>query len=334
MPNRNLKIVILLTCALISLGVVTARPAVIALATAAQPTAPASPGAAPAQAAPDYGKFTHKSHAGAVRVPGTNQTRNLDCAYCHERNASPAIAQVNVATTKRNERLQLKFPGHKACTECHVQQFTTQPMKTCAICHDDGQALTTRPPQRDFPRRYDFNAFFDAGQHAAHVGYKMPDGKDVSCAQCHKPRKSGMALSIPVHNDCFACHAPGSGDAKAAKKSDCMVCHTQMTDNPGQFAAKYTSRAWGAQFTHRRHAGELGIACSQCHNINGSGNQPVPTSVRTKQHLGEAERGGRGCFSCHDGGSHAGRTVFSGEDFNACDKCHQRPDKKVVPIQG
>lgn len=286
------------------------------------------------QAANDYTKFSHKDHSGTVKIPGTNQIRKLDCAYCHERNADLTVAQAQVATTRRNERLQIKFPGHKACTECHVQQFTAQPLQTCTICHDAAQPLNTRPPQRDFPQRYDFNAHFDARQHEAHAGYKLTDGKSLDCTFCHKPRNKPFALSIAVHNECFVCHTPGSGDQKAAQKADCASCHTEMTDKVTLFSASYTSRAWGAQFTHKRHATELGIACSQCHTISGGYNQPTPTTIKTKQHLSEAERGGRGCFSCHDGGTHNGRTVFSGEDFNACDKCHTRPDKKVFAQPG
>ena len=292
------------------------------------------PAPQPGQTEKDYSKFLHKDHAGAVKVPGTAQTKNLDCAYCHERNADATIAQIRVGTTKRNEKLQLKFPGHKACTECHIQQFTAQPLKTCTICHDSSQALTTRPPQRDFPKRYDFNAFFDAKQHDAHINYKLPDNKEVGCAFCHKPRSKPAALGIAVHNECFVCHAPGSGDQKASKKSDCASCHTQMAETVSYFAAKYTSRAWGAQFTHRKHANELNINCQSCHTISGGYNQPVPTSIKTKQHLGDAERGGRGCFSCHDGGTHNGRAVFSGEAFNSCDRCHKQADKKVFAIPG
>lgn len=303
-------------------------------------SSPATPPASPSPAQPatqpaqDDTKFLHKDHAGTVRIPGTNQTRNLSCADCHERQADLTIAQAQVATTKRNERLQLKFPGHKACTECHIQQFTAQPLKTCVICHDAAQPLNTRPPQRDFPKRSDFTARFDAKLHETHVSYQLPDGKAMDCNFCHQPRTKPAALGIAVHNECFVCHAPGSSDQKAAQKSGCASCHLATTESVVPFSASYTSRAWGAQFTHRKHAGELGIACAQCHTISGGYNQPVPTSIRTKQHLSASERSGRGCFSCHDGGAHNGRTVFSGEDFNSCDKCHTRPDKKVFAIPG
>lgn len=325
MRNQKIKLTLIVACAVVCLAalIATTRPAV------SQPPAPQT-----APAAKDYTKFLHKDHAGAVKIPGTNQTRNLDCAYCHERQSDLTVAQAQVATPRRNERLQLKFPGHKACAECHIQQFTAQPLQTCVICHESAQGLNTRPPQRDFPKRYDFVAFFDAKQHEAHANYKLPDGKVTDCNFCHKPRSKPAALGIAVHNECFVCHSPASGDQKAAQKSGCIVCHTQMTESVVPFSAKYSSRAWDAQFTHRKHAAELGISCQSCHSISGGYNQPVPTSIRTKQHLSDAERGGRGCFSCHDGGAHNGRTVFSGEDFNYCDRCHKQADKKIRVVPG
>jgi predicted CXXCH cytochrome family protein len=326
MRNQKIKLALVVTCAVLCFAA--------AFAVKSPATPPESQAQPASQGEKDYSKFLHKDHAGTVKVPGTSQTRNLDCAYCHERHSDLTIAQAQVATTKRNERLQLKFPGHKACTECHIQQFTAQPLRTCTICHDPAQPLSTRPPQRDFPKRYDFTAFFDSKQHETHVNYKLPEGKAMDCNFCHQPRTKPAALGIAVHNECFVCHAPGSGDQKAAQKAGCVVCHTQMTESVTPFSARYTSRAWDAQFTHKKHATELGIACAQCHTISGGYNQPVPTSIRTKQHLSDNERSGRGCFSCHDGGTHNGRTVFSGEDPQFCDRCHKQADKKIRAIPG
>ncbi|HZS08341.1 MAG TPA: cytochrome c3 family protein [Blastocatellia bacterium] len=328
MWTQKIKIALVMTCAALCVA------AVMANTESAKPATSPAPAATPAQTEKDYSKFTHKSHSGAVKIPGTSQTKDLDCAYCHERNADLTVAQAEVATTKRNEKLQVKFPGHKACTECHIQQFTAQPLKTCTICHDSSQTLTTRPPQRDFPKRTDFSTFFDTKQHEAHYKYKLPDGKEAGCVFCHTPRSKPAAVNIAVHAECYACHSPASGDQKASQKSGCVACHTQMVESVVPYSVKYTSRAWGAMFTHRKHATELGIDCQTCHTISGGYNQPVPTSIKTKQHLTEGERSGRGCFSCHDGGTHNGRTVFSGEDFNSCGRCHTRADKKVFPTQG
>lgn len=289
--------------------------------------------AVPAQTAPkapvNYERFTHKTHVGQVTVPSTNQARELKCDSCHDRTlALDAI----VATTDRNKRLSLKFPGHKACVDCHVVQFTSRPQQTCTICHDTKGGLNARPPQRDFAQRYDFNAFFDAKQHELHVGYQFPKGDKLSCNYCHQQGGKASFLTIASHPECYACHAPASGQEKASQKSDCLTCHTAQTPAPQPFSAKYVSRAYGALFTHKAHVGFVNGDCSACHTITGGYNRPTPTSIRIKEHLTPNERSGRGCFSCHDGGVHYGRRVFSGETSGgACDKCHTRADYKVFP---
>jgi len=277
--------------------------------------------------APDYGHFTHASHAGAVKVPGTSQTRELKCDSCHERRAAGARLSELIATPPRNEQLSLTFPGHKACAECHIAQFTSRPPETCSICHQSEAGLGARPPQRDFPARYDYNAFFDTRQHAEHIKYAFADGKQLDCDFCHQPTPKQAALMIPSHPACYACHTPASGDAKAALRAGCAVCHTQTVARVEPH--DYRSRAYGARFTHRTHVGYAGGNCQACHTITGGYNQPQPRpeTIRVKEHLAEGQRGGRGCFSCHDGGTHYGRQVFSGEyppsGSAACDRCHR-----------
>jgi Cytochrome c7 and related cytochrome c len=315
----------LAVCCLISTGIVW-RP----LTTLGQQTPkPAAPAPAAPKPPPNYEKFTHQSHLGQVMVPNTSQTRELKCDSCHDRR-DPIDTLVN--TTDRNKRLRLRFPGHKACVDCHVIQFTARPQQTCIICHDTKGGLNARPPQRDFRDRYDFNAFFDAKQHELHTGYQFTNGKQLDCNYCHQPMAKPTSLGIASHPECYACHAPASGDAKASQKSGCLTCHTAQTPNPQPFSAKYVSRAYGALFTHKAHVGYVNNNCNACHTINGGYNQPTPTSIRIKEHLTPGERSGRGCFSCHDGGVHYGRKVFSGEtDGGACNKCHTRADYKVNP---
>lgn len=300
---------------------------------------PAAPAATPTAAAPrqaDWQHFSHAQHVGTITIPGTGQTRELKCDTCHERQSKGAI----VPTTERNKRLGLKFPGHKACVECHVAQFTAQPQQTCTICHagQQGEGLSARPAQRDFPARTDFNAFFDARQHELHVAYNFADGKKLDCNFCHRQTAKPAVLNIASHPECYACHAPTSGDAKAAPKSGCAVCHTTVEPNAKPFSNAYVSRAYGAQFTHKAHVQFLGGNCTACHSISGGYNQPTPTSLKVKQHLSPGERSGRGCFSCHDGGVHFGRQVFSGEPGSvgggSCQRCHTRADYKVYPSSG
>ncbi|MCG3162581.1 MAG: hypothetical protein JMDDDDMK_03874 [Acidobacteria bacterium] len=291
----------------------------------------------------DYSHFTHQTHQGLVKVPNTNFARDLKCDSCHDRPGAREIASGIVATTDRNKQLGLKFPGHKACVECHIVEFTSRPQQTCTICHSAQQGQTiglpARPPQRDFPRRYDFNAFFDARQHELHVTYAMPEtGRKLDCNFCHQQTAKPSFLTIASHPECYVCHSPKSGNAKAAPKSGCVVCHTAPDTGVQPFSTKYVSRAYGAQFTHKSHVGYVNGNCSACHTISGGYNQPAPTSVRIKQHLSPGERSGRGCFSCHDGGIHYGRKVFSGETGgeggSSCNKCHTRDDFKVIPASG
>lgn len=298
---------------------------------------PAPATAAPSQssAPPNYEKFTHKSHTGVVKVPGTNQAHDLKCDSCHDQRD---LMKELVPTTNRNKELKLKFPGHKACVECHVQQFTAKPTQTCTICHDTKQGLTARPPQRDFAQRYDFNAFFDAKQHEQHVTYNLPSGQKTDCNFCHMQTAKPAVLKIASHPECYVCHSPNSGDQKAAQKSGCAVCHTQQQLNARPFSDKYVSRAYGALFTHKSHVGYVSNNCAVCHTVNGGYNQNSPTSLRVKQHVTPDQRGGKGCFFCHDGGQHFGRTVFSGEPGTdgggSCKKCHTREDAKVFASSG
>ncbi|MGH9802724.1 MAG: hypothetical protein ACRD82_20345, partial [Blastocatellia bacterium] len=113
----------------------------------------------------DYSRFTHKTHSGNVSIPGSQETQELKCDSCHERQAARASVAKALGTTERNQHLQVSFPKHNACVECHITQFTAR--QTCAICHS--QELSARPPQRDFPVRRDYNAYFDGRQHADHV---------------------------------------------------------------------------------------------------------------------------------------------------------------------
>src|SRR5262245_37211049 len=114
-----------------------------------KPAAPQEPRKEPI----NYESFKHEDHLGTINVPGTNHSRVLTCESCHERPSSAELDKVIVGTTERNKKFTLKFPGHKACVECHVTQFTATPQQTCTICHQSeaglSNGLPVRPPQRD-----------------------------------------------------------------------------------------------------------------------------------------------------------------------------------------
>src|ERR1043165_5984346 len=98
-------------------------------------------GAASAQSPQlDYSKFLHSSQ----------KHSSLACNACHER--------IDNSATPR-------FPGHKACTDCHRSQFTTPQVRVSKIAHKK----TTRntPPLTKFPASFNepFNVKFDHAQH-------------------------------------------------------------------------------------------------------------------------------------------------------------------------
>ena len=70
----------------------------------------------------DYSTFKHNSQKHA----------SLACNSCHQRGGD------NSATPH--------FPGHKACTGCHVGQFVTPAVPMCVICHTE--VSSSNPPLR------------------------------------------------------------------------------------------------------------------------------------------------------------------------------------------
>src|SRR5215475_2353061 len=108
----------------------------------------------------DYRYFLHTSAA----------HKSVNCDDCHKR-------QETTGTVPR-------LPGHSACIQCHVTQFTSQPMAICAGCHQN--VKTARPPVQPFPARKSFEVSFDARQHENHMGYSLPAGSKVQCDTCHK----------------------------------------------------------------------------------------------------------------------------------------------------
>ena len=338
MQIKIIKIAALLVIA--TLCVIFSTPLVTSGQQAKPSPTPSAANVGTVQTPPNYERFTHQTHLGVVKVPGTFQAHELKCDSCHDQRD---LMKNLVDTSERNKQKRLKFPGHKACVECHVQQFTAKPQLTCTICHevkqDQNKGLSARPPQRDFPQRYDFNAFFDAKQHETHVTYNLPSGQNTSCNFCHQqPEKFAAPLGVAAHQECYVCHSPTSSDQKAAQKSGCIVCHTeQRSDDVSVYGRP--SKAYGALFTQKSHVGYVNNDCRGCHTINGGYNQTSPTSVKITAHASAVDqRGGKGCFTCHDGGQHYGRTVFSGEPGSegggSCSKCHTRQDGKVFASSG
>jgi len=164
--------------------------------------------------AQDYSKFLHTSSKHAA----------LGCNDCHRRT---------------DNSTRPSFPGHKACTGCHLTQFTTPNIPMCSICHENVNG--NDPPRKAFPDRFkeNFNMKFDHAQHL--TGAARPKN---GCASCHGVGlRQGAALSIPAgisaHNGCYTCHTPNA-QANGRDLASCGVCHetkaysrTSTTSTPG-----------------------------------------------------------------------------------------------------
>ncbi len=236
----------------------------------------------------DYSTFKHNSQRHA----------SLACASCHPRSDNSAIP---------------RFPGHKACTSCHLAQFVTPNVPMCVICHTD--VNSSNPPLKNFPTRFkeSFNVKFDHAQH--NTGSARPPS---GCAACHA-RLGGRAaaLSIPTsisaHNQCYTCHKPDSKSASGREIASCGVCHDQKS-----FARTSTNaRSFRYAFSHAKHGAGQRLACADCHRLTpGAPQMRQVSSPAPQEHF--ATTRGMTCLTCHNG-----KRSFGGDlAFRECRRCH------------
>ncbi|MBD0324977.1 MAG: hypothetical protein ICV68_01015 [Pyrinomonadaceae bacterium] len=231
-----------------------------------------------------YSKFSHTS-------PGAHAdfANASSCDSCHPR--SGAQAQPNL-------------PGHKACINCHLAQFTTANVAMCNICHT-GDLAGSSPPVKGFPGLSSFRVSFDHAQHTR-VG--------ANCARCHTPARRGVALSIPAslnaHTQCYACHSPGQS---ASNLSSCGTCHSV-----GGYARTSTNaRAFSFSFSHATHGPRQRLSCNDCHVVRaGLPQSRQVSSPATFQHF--PRNRAQSCATCHNN-----RRAFGEADFGDCRKCHK-----------
>lgn len=236
----------------------------------------------------DYSKFKHTSPRHA----------SLGCTSCHARSDNSATP---------------RFPGHKACTGCHLSQFTTPKTPMCAICHTDVNG--SNPPLKGFPAKFNesFNVKFDHVQHNTGSG-RPPSG----CAACHS-RTAGRAaaLSIPAsisaHNQCYTCHTPDSKSSSGREIASCGVCHDART-----FSRTSTNaRAFRYAFSHAKHGSAQRVPCADCHRLAGGLPQSRQVSSPSASEHFPATRG-MTCLTCHNG-----KRSFGGDlAFKDCRRCH------------
>ena len=237
----------------------------------------------------DYSRFLHTSQRHA----------SLACTSCHERTAD------NSATPK--------FPGHRACTDCHLAQFVTPTVAMCAICHSD--VRSGNPPLKGFPTSFNekFNMKFDHAQHLSGSG-RPQNG----CNGCHNRivgRPAGLSIPVGVaaHGSCYGCHTPSSKSATGREIASCGVCHEAKNYSRSPMDA----RAFRYSFSHGKHGSRERLDCLDCHKVTaGLAQSRQVSSPGASEHFPMSR--GMTCWTCHDG-----RRSFGGDlAFKECRRCH------------
>jgi c(7)-type cytochrome triheme protein len=236
----------------------------------------------------DYSRFLHTSQRHA----------SLACTACHLRSDNSATP---------------RFPGHKACFDCHVTQFTTAAVPMCVICHTD--VSSSNPPLKSFPSRFNesFNVRFD------HVQHNSGSGRPANgCSTCHaRPGGRAAALSIPTgisaHNQCYTCHTPASKNTAGREMASCGVCH----ESKPYSRTTVNARAYRYAFSHAKHGRAQRLDCADCHRLTaGLPQSRQVSSPLTAEHF-PATRG-MNCFTCHNGNRSFGGDLA----FKDCRRCH------------
>jgi len=249
-------------------------------------------GAASAQSPQlDYSKFLHSSA----------RHSSVACNSCHERTDNSATP---------------RFPGHKACTDCHRSQFTTPQVPMCTICHTD--IKSNNPPLKNFPASFNepFNVKFDHTQHMN--GAARPQR---GCSGCHSsPINRGVGLSIlanlAAHNGCYTCHTPSSKSSSGREIASCGVCHDSKAYRP----TITNARAYRYAFSHADHGAREKLACTDCHRTTAGAQQTRQVSSPTAAEHFVTTRSTT-CLTCHNG-----KRSFGGDlAFKDCKRCHSGP---------
>ena len=239
----------------------------------------------------DYSRFLHNSP----------RHSSIACNSCHERTDNSATP---------------RFPGHKACTDCHRSQFTTPQVPMCTICHTNISG--SNPPLRNFPANFNepFNVKFDHAQH--NTGAARPQ---KSCAGCHSATiNRGVGLSIPAnlaaHNGCYTCHTPSSKSSAGREIASCSVCHDQKSYRP----TPTNARSYRYAFSHADHGTRERLACTDCHKTTAGAAQTRQVSSPTAAEHFTTTRSTT-CLTCHNG-----KRSFGGDlAFKDCKRCHAGP---------
>jgi c(7)-type cytochrome triheme protein len=232
----------------------------------------------------DFAKFSHRSYSHS----------QLACASCHQRS---------------DNSITPKFPGHSACTNCHLSQFVNPAAPMCTLCHENLSSMP--PPMKAFPTKFSesFNVKFDHAQHNQGAG-RPANG----CATCHSGARRGTAMSIlsgiAAHTTCYACHSPGARSGAGADISGCASCHSAAS-----FRRTSTNGpSFSVGFSHATHGARQRLNCSDCHSLAGGRPQgQQASSPRALEHFAPVR--GSSCATCHNG-----KRAFG--ELSDCKKCH------------
>lgn len=245
----------------------------------------------------NYGTFNHTKHDEALVQA---QQSKISCDVCHRRDSGST---------------QLYYPGHDACVQCHIEEFTTQSFDICAVCHTDvkqqGRALSPFPAQRtEFAVQFD--GAKNLSQHDVHMKEALPDGQKMTCAFCHASQGANQAF--PSHPECYACHAPNvKSKAASPELVSCATCHPAAGSPNSEIKRLINTRrndALGYRFRHLDHTRAMGTGCVECHRVTDAIHV---VSSRTKEH----QTGPRfNCYECHRSGGRSRITETQ------CAKCH------------
>jgi c(7)-type cytochrome triheme protein len=247
-------------------------------------SSPQSQQPAPGQ---NFSNFSHRSNAHAQQA----------CTSCHQRTDNSATP---------------RFPGHSACTNCHLQQFVNPQAPMCTLCHANMSSVP--PPLLAFPTKFkeSFNVRFDHAQHNA--GSARPAN---GCASCHAGNlRRGVAMAIPAginaHNNCYSCHTPGSTSAFGRDISGCATCHTAAPFRRTSTNALAFSRG----FRHSTHGARQKLNCASCHNLAAGKAQGL--QVSSPKPVEHTPMRGSSCATCHND-----KRAFG--ELADCKKCHTGP---------
>ncbi len=249
------------------------------------------------------GKTRKFDHTGAAH-------KEVRCEQCHVRDdQSPAKVGVD-------------FPGHSACSGCHVKEDfgqrgagTIAANPFCGVCHDE-QVATASQDQSvkavliGFPDRQDefgLKGGRKGFSHKTHMDRTKMAKQEQSaeCATCHHQMDATrVRADFPGHKECYGCHIHQAGQ----KSGDCGTCHIgskmAVSYSPGMGQALTLYR-----FSHSK-AHLKAASCDKCHAMRDAPENPTRVDI-AQISTNRGLRHKSMCWTCH-----------KAEKEVTCTKCH------------